>query len=227
MKNCLKTRLSIAVALLFTAGMVHAQAAPVESDLSPVAVAVPAPAVEAPAPSVEPVSPAFSSMNLFDQDIGNDDLVRDVARYRTREGRIDALSDLEKAQLEREKARIQSRLELLELQTLLANDGKVPEEAPAEPAPGSPEAAALALAVYEPKPMVRSIYGHGNNSFAEIYIGSAKIVATQGTILATGERVVDISPAGVVVVKGGRRQVLQVVGSAGVQPAALAPAPAR
>lgn len=235
MKNRLNTRLAFAVALALAAGMVHAQtsptttASPVDAPqavgLVPAEVSTPVEAtqVQTPATVIENQgASSFSSMSLVDEDMGNDDLVRDVARLRTREGRVEAMSDLEKAQLEREKGLIQARLDLLELRNLLANDGKAPSETPAQAAPGAPGAASAPVAVYQPQPVVRSIYGHGDNSFAEIYIGSAKIVATKGTVLATGERVVDISPAGVVVVKRGRRQVLQVAGSAGIQPASVA-----
>lgn len=231
MKNRLTNRLACAIALTLVAGLAHAQSAPpppmVEAVptaeavpmAAPAPTSAPAPASAPTAPVVEQVAQAFSSMSVLDDHLGNDDLVRDIARYRTREGRIDAMSDLEKAQLEREKDRIQARLDLMELQALLANGGKKPEEkVAAAPEPGTPAAAAAIAAVYQPQPVVRSIYGHGENSFAEIYIGSAKIVATKGTVLATGERIVDISPAGVVVIKRGRRQVLQVVGSAGTQP---------
>ena len=227
MKNRLTNRLACAIALTLMAGLAHAQSAPpppmVEAVpaavAAPMAAPAPAPTSTPPAPVVEQVAPAFSSMSVLDDHLGNDDLVRDIARYRTRESRIDAMSDLEKAQLEREKDRIQARLDLMELQALMANGGKKPEEKVADaPAPGTPAAAAAIAAAYQPQPVVRSIYGHGENSFAEIYIGSAKIVATKGTVLATGERIVDISPAGVVVIKRGRRQVLQVVGSAGTQP---------
>ena len=221
MKNRLQTRLAIALASTLVAGLVQAQTtpSPAEDQASTPAVAMPvASPAPAAAPAVSQVPSTFSSGSLLDDHLGNDDLVRDIARYRTREGRIDAMSDLEKAQLEREKARIQARLDLMELEATLARGGKKEEEKPAAPTPGTPEAAAAAAAVYQPQPVVRSIYGQGGNSFAEIYIGATKIVATKGTVLATGERVVDISPSGVVVVKRGRRQVLQVAGSAGIQP---------
>lgn len=236
MKNRLNTRLAFAVALALAAGMVHAQTSPSTTPssadapqavgLAPAEVSTPVEVSQVQAPSTVVQSQgasSFSSMGLVDDDLGNDDLVRDVARLRTREGRVEAMSDLEKAQLEREKGLIQARLDLLELQNLLANDGKDPAEETATQATlGAPGAASAPVAVYQPQPVVRSIYGHGDNSFAEIYIGSAKIVATKGTVLATGERVVDISPAGVVVVKRGRRQILQVAGSAGIQPASAA-----
>lgn len=169
-----------------------------------------------------PFHPMPSPLEVGDEDVRNDDLVRDIARYRTREGRLGAMTALETAHLQREKARIQARLELLEQQMLLASGGKSKEVEKQEVE--EREAAQAAAPVYvPPAPVVRSIYGHGQNTFAEIYIGATKVIATPGTVLSTGEKVIDITPSGVVVVKGGRRQVLQVAGSAGVNPSPATP----
>lgn len=225
MKNRTKIHLALSVALSLTIAAAHAQTAPTVAPLvAPAVVAdqvpppvVSAPAVASPQAIVVPVAEP-SQVSDPTATMAADDMTRDISRLRTRVSVIDAMMDLDQAQVAREKAQIQAQLDLLELKQKLANDGREPSEQTG-PEPGTPAALALAV-MLEPQPVVRSIYGYAGDSFAEIYVGSAKIIATEGTVLSTGARVVKISPAGVVIVKRGRRSVLQVAGSAGTQPSA-------
>jgi hypothetical protein len=79
-------------------------------------------------------------------------------------------------------------------------------------------AAALALAVKraEPVPYINSVYSYGNDSYAEIVLGSNKVIATRGTMLVNGDRVVSISPSGVVVSGRHGRKTFPVRGSASI-----------
>lgn len=228
MNNRLLLPLVSALVMALAGSHVSAQESPLDALVAPPPVATPVAVAEPVEPSGAaqddmvfqpvPFHAMPSPLELGDENVRNDDLVRDIARYRTRESRLDAMSNLETTHLQREKARIQARLELLEQQNLLMAGGKTAEEERQEEEALATEQAAAPVYV-PPAPVVRSIYGHGGNAFAEIYIGMTKVVATPGTVLATGERVVDITPSGVVVIKNGRRQVLQVAGSAGVNPA--------
>lgn len=239
MNKCLMIPLASALSLLLASGVAHAQDASsgamdpaLESLVAPTTQAIPAPEDLQDQGRSEPAQGEMvfqpipyqsmpSPLEPDDAGMRNDDLVRDIARYQTRESRIEAMIDLESAHLERERSRIQARLNLMEQHALLAAANRPPEEREREEAEQeAAEAEQAAAPVYvPPQPVVRSIYGHGDNSFAEIYIGATKIIATKGTVLSTGERVIDITSSGVAVTKDGRRQVLRVAGSAGIQAA--------
>lgn len=174
-------------------------------------------AVPSPAPSTMPVT-SLPSIDAMD----DDDLVRRLARVNAQRGVVQAEASLDQARLSSEAASLEGQIKILELRNQVANGGKKPEErAPGGAgAPASTPAQAAAILAYQaPQPAVRSIYGYGTNGYAEIYVGTDKVVATPGTVLSTGHRVVNIGPNGVVVVKNGRRQTLPVRGSAGTLPA--------
>lgn len=155
--------------------------------------------------------------------MGDDDLTREVARLNKHRDVIQAQMDLDKTRASRNQALLQNQLDLLKLQSTITGFGKESSKAGAQAkgtAEGSESSASSAapLSMVLPPPQVRSIYGFGDNVYAEIYVGSAKVLATRGTVLSGGEKVVDITPSSVVVLKNGRRQVLPVSGSAGIQP---------
>lgn len=188
-------------------------AAPAQATAAPAAQA---PAVQAPARQAGPASlsgvgPAVMS---------DDDLTREVARIRAHIEVLDANQDLLKAQAANDLQVIQNEIERRKLSDELAGMSRAPAASAAAPAGGTTASASAAAAPVEIQPVVRSIYGYDGQSFAEIYIGGAKILATQGTVLATGHRVVAIGPGGVELLRKGRRSVLHVAGSAGVNPVA-------
>lgn len=204
---------------------------------TPVAVA-PAPVQATPAsapavaPAPAPAAPVIATQPLAIDTLSDDDLVRRLARLNAQKDVLQAEMSLDQARASRQAAVLESQIKLLELQQQVANGGKKPEAREASAA-ASPAAAAF---VYQaPQPAVRSVYGYGENAYAEVYVGSDKILATPGTVLSSGHRVVEIGPNGVVLVKNGRRQTLPVRGSAGVPstpvsnsvPVGLPPAPPR
>lgn len=194
-------------------------AAPVVAAPSP--AVVPAPAVVAPAPAVIPApstpSPVINLGNMTDTsaDLADDDLLRTRSRLSARRDLVKAQQELDQALLSRQQAQVEGQIKLEQLRVSAANGGKKPEEVQAQKQAAAATAAVVAVA-RAPQPVVRSIYGFGDNAYAEIYIGTNKILANRGTVLDSGERVVDFTPNGVVVVdKRGRRQTLRVRGSAG------------
>ena len=219
------------------AGAPPAVAAPAPAP-APVAV-VPAPVqatpAAAPAVSPAPAAPVIATQPLAVDTLSDDDLVRRLARLNAQKDVLQAEMSLDRARASRQAAVLESQIKLLELQQQVANGGKKPEAREASTASSSAAAAAAAFVYQAPQPAVRSVYGYGQNAYAEIYVGSDKILATPGTVLSSGHRVVEIGPNGVVLVKNGRRQTLPVRGSAGVQstpvsnsvPMGLPPAPPR
>lgn len=75
----------------------------------------------------------------------------------------------------------------------------------------------------EVKPSVRSIYSFDGKWFAEIVVGTNKVLASPGTVLVGGSKVVSISSSNVVVLNKGKRSVLPLDGSASVSAQAIAP----
>lgn len=247
MKNHSKLFLAVAsiVALAGLAGGVVAQgtgAAPVAPGPTGIPVAAPSPAAPA-VPQVTPaqpvaattssviapasVAPTVSSIDTLD----DDDLVRRIARLNAQKDVLQAEMSLDQARASRQAAVLESQIKTLELQSQVANGGKKPEAR--EGGSVSTGGASGASVVYQaPQPAVRSVYGYGPNGYAEIYVGSDKILATPGTVLSSGHRVAEIGPNGVVLIKNGRRQNLPVRGSAGISsgvapvaPVGLPPAP--
>lgn len=78
------------------------------------------------------------------------------------------------------------------------------------------QAAALARKIAQ-TPYVNSVYMYGDKAYAEIVIGSTWTMASPGTVLTSGDRVVDISPSGVVVSGRKGRRTLPVRGSAAIE----------
>lgn len=187
---------------------------------SPVAPApvVAAPAVPLATPVATPVSsPVINLGNMTDTtaDMADDDLLRTRARISSRRDLVKAQQELDQAILSRQQAQVEGQIKLEQLRLSAANGGKKPEEIQAQQKAAA-STAAVAAVVLAPQPVVRSIYGFGDNAYAEIYVGNNKILANRGTVLDGGERVVDFTPNGVVLVdKRGRRQTLRVRGSAG------------
>lgn len=198
-------------------------AAPAVAAPSPAPSVVTAPVIGPPAapagvPSVAPsTAPVVNLGNMTDTsaDLVDDDLLRTRARLSARRDLIKAQQELDQALLSRQQAQVEGQIKLEQLRVSAANGGKKPEEVQAQKQAAAATAAVISVA-RAPQPIVRSIYGFGDNAYAEIYVGSNKILANRGTVLDGGERVVDFTPNGVVLVdKRGRRQTLRVRGSAG------------
>lgn len=108
------------------------------------------------------------------------------------------------------------RLAERELSDVIAGRDKESEKAAATQAGGAPGAGPTAAAPPPPPaPLVNSIYGYGDEMYAEIVLGSTKILATKGTVLADGSRVTDISASGVEIASRRGKKRLMVRGAAG------------
>lgn len=81
-------------------------------------------------------------------------------------------------------------------------------------APLPPGAAVVAVPV-KPEPYVNSVYGYGNDMYAEIVLGQTKVLATKGTVLTDGSRVIAVSNTGVTISSKGRTKKLAIRGAAG------------
>ncbi len=188
------------------------------------AVLTPAPVVapaSAPTPVIAPVVPTpvapINLGNLTDSssELSDDDLLRTRSRLSARRDLVKAQQELDQALLSRQTAQVEGQIKLEQLKVSAANGGRKPEEVQAQKAAAA-ASAVVAAAVQAPQPVVRSIYGFGDNAYAEIYVGNNKILANRGTVLDGGQTVVDFTPNGVVLAdKRGRRQTLRVRGSAG------------
>ena len=75
--------------------------------------------------------------------------------------------------------------------------------------------APVVAAPVKPEPYVNSVYGYGNDMYAEIILGQTKILATKGTLLTDGSRVVSVSNSGVTISTKGRTKRLAIRGAAG------------
>lgn len=83
-------------------------------------------------------------------------------------------------------------------------------------APGPlPSGGNMAMTAVNPEPYVNSVYGYGNDMYAEIVVGRTKVLATKGTVLLDGSRVISVSNSGVTISSKGRSKKLAIRGSAG------------
>ena len=201
-------------------------ASPEPAQAVPAATSAPPAAPETRATSPKSRALAVSTAGLDRTALlSDDDLTREVARIRARIEVLDADQDLLQAQAAHELQRLQNELARRKLLDEMAGVGQ--DKTASTGTSASPSGVVVAVPV-EVLPVVRSIYGYDGQSFAEIYVGGAKIIATEGTVLATGHRVVAIGPSGVELLRKGRRSVLHVAGSAGINPispAGLPPSP--
>ena len=228
MKN--RSRFSFAlVALIGVIGTCAAQNPPISASKAPAVAPVPAlgraaaPTVAVPVPvPVSPVSSPVASNPLGDglpedgtETLSNDNLVRAIARLKARQSVIESQQALDQALAEREKALLQGKLDRLKLQQQIANGGREPSrDAMGAIATGPSGRPSVPVMPPPPQPVVRSTYGYGASSYAEIYVGANKVMARPGTVLPlTGHRIVSISDGGVIVVdRRGRRGVWPVSG---------------
>lgn len=138
----------------------------------------------------------------------DDNLVRAISTSQAKKIVIETDSELEQARLKAEFDRKEAERKIGEV------EGKTPARGGAVAA--GPVVGPMAQEVYRaPAPVVRSIYGIGDRVFAEIYVGSDKVVARKGTVLSSGEKVEKIEGGVVHLVKGKTRSKLRVSGSAG------------
>lgn len=78
-----------------------------------------------------------------------------------------------------------------------------------------PPGATIVAAPVKPEPYVNSVYGYGNDMYAEIVLGQTKVLATKGTLLTDGSRVISVSNSGVTISSRGRTKRLAIRGAAG------------
>lgn len=217
-------------------GMQNVQAIQQQTSTGQPPTVVAAPDTQAPAPAVSsapvftsPVQPVAASSPA---ELSDDDLMRNLARLQARKAMVEAEGSLETAELNRQKNRLAGQAALTKAG---AEAARIQEDPFGEKAKARDEAAKLAtvrasspagvarggVAYGGPPTLVRSIYGYGDQAYAEMVIGYDKVLATPGTVLTTGERVVSIGSGGVVVIKNGKRRTLPVSGSASTSSAIL------
>ena len=140
---------------------------------------------------------------------GSDQTLREIAYLQT-----------EVALNGKRKERLESMSALKEAERgftdVLAGKSKDDKAVGPNGAPGAAGAAPIAiLAPVKPEPYVNSVYGYGDEMYAEIVIGSTKILASKGTVLSDGSRVSAISSSTVTLTgkKGTKRLIVR--GAAG------------
>jgi type IV pilus biogenesis protein PilP len=174
--------------------------------------------LQAPAPQVSPpvsgAAPATAASyqvpaagpGIFE---GSDQTLREIAYLQT-----------EVALNGKRKERIESMSALKEAERgfvdVLAGKSKDDKGGAGPGGAAAPGATAVPIAVIvKPEAYVNSVYGYGNDMYAEIVIGSTKVLASKGTVLSDGSRVTAISSSGVTVSgKKGTKRLL-VRGAAG------------
>lgn len=162
--------------------------------------------VAAPAPSSTGyVVPPSSNLGIFE---GSSQKLREMAFLKTE-------VELNKAR----QARLESMSTLRDSEKTYQDpsyDPKAPkEETRLVDGKAVPAAAPVAI---EPQPFVNSVYGYGDQMYAEIIIlGMGKVLASKGTVLADGSKVVSVSNNGVVISgkKGIKRLSIRGSASAG------------
>lgn len=117
---------------------------------------------------------------------------------------------------DKRKARLDSMSALKEAERNFVDQlsGRAASNAPGA-APGAADAPAAAVAPPKPEPYVNSVYGFGDDMYAEIVIGSTKVLASKGTVLSDGSRVSAISSSSVTLSRRGSTKRLLVRGAAG------------
>lgn len=117
---------------------------------------------------------------------------------------------------DKRKARLDSMSALKEAERNFVDQlsGRTASAAPGA-APGGAAAPAVAITPPKPEPYVNSVYGFGDDMYAEIVIGSTKVLASRGTVLSDGSRVSAISSSSVTLSRRGSTKRLLVRGAAG------------
>lgn len=139
---------------------------------------------------------------------GSDQTLREIAYLQTEV----ALNGKRKELMESRTALKESERDLTDQLAGRSKDDKqaaAPGGAPAA-APG-----AVAVVMAKPEPYVNSVYGYGDEMYAEIVIGSTKVLASKGTVLSDGSRVSAISASSVTISGRGGTKRLLVRGAAG------------
>lgn len=185
-----------------------------------------APAPGAPGDSTRPIvrnNPALmtpytvprSAEGIFED---SDLTLREISYLAAERDRLNAMSERENAfvtQINARRAVIDALESPTQAQVREEEKAKQAADRALEAEQARPAAGLAAAAAPAPQPFVNSIYSYDNKSYAEIFIGANKVVATEGTVLVTGERVVSITPEGVVISGRKGRKTLRVIGTAG------------
>lgn len=191
-----KKILTLSLAGCLIAGGAFAQTAP----------AALAPALEAPIAVPAAVAPPSSYNNVSD-----DMLIRGAARKKVLQDSLTSDANLIAAQGKVEQAKLKNNLDVSKLNADLTKSSQPVVQA------GSKGVASTAAPVQEVSPVLYAIYGSGSNMVAEIFFGSTKWIAKQGSVSHLGDRVVSITDNQVTMLdKKGRKKVLNVAGSAGI-----------
>lgn len=150
------------------------------------------------------VVPPASNLGLFE---GSSQKLREMAFLKTE-------VELNKAR----QARLESMSTLNTAEKIYADpsyDPKAPKDQ-TQIVNGKAVPVSVTPVAVEPQPYVNSVYGFGDQMYAEIIIlGTGKVLASKGTVLADGSKVISVSNNGVVVSgkKGTRR--IPIRGAAG------------
>lgn len=233
-KYKIKSKLALS-ALVLMASSVNAQtllttvpaAAPAPVPAMPAVAAPAAPAVQQAVPAA-PAAPQTQAVSALQANIQaqqaqqqsqsqaqssdlNDEatLVRQVAKKQAKLSLLLMEAKVDKALMDAERERLKFEKEKNEA-TAAANPVPVAQPAPAAGGAALPVAA---IAPVEEAPLytVKSTYSFDGKSFAEISNGTSKVVATPGSTLPGGAKVVSISASSVVIApKNGKKITLFV-----------------
>lgn len=178
--------------------------------------------VPSPAQMVTPYTVPPSGPGIFQ---GSDQTFREISYLTAEVDLIDARTKREEAL----KKQAEAHGQLVDIATgknKVAPGGQAggPNATAAEPAKLTPEQEKLAAQnklLEEARriaetPYVNSVYMYGDKAYAEIVLGSTWVMASNGTQLLNGDKVVSISQSGVVVTGKKGRRTLPVRGSASV-----------
>lgn len=162
-------------------------------------------------------------------------LFREASRQQARLTLMKLLSDVEKKRMDMERERMKFAEEQYESQQKIGGGSARPAgttigsmspaaQPSSSPSGAQPQASAQSVEpAIEENISVRSIYSFDGQSYAELMVGSAKVIARPGTELINGDKVVTIDQGRVVVLRNGERKVLPLEGSASTSPQAIAP----
>lgn len=217
--NCTKNTLGVGLLLALASLQAQAQsAAPSPQPLAPpptvgqplnphVPVAAPVPVQTAPAQ----FTPAFPAAAPMDEST----LLNEVGKSQSRMTLLSIQAKMEQMEMDMKRNRLKFAVEQQEM-AAKEQEAKAQQNTAKGLSADGTKTAKAADAVPEVKPSVRRVYSFDGNWFAEMIVGSSKVLARPGTVLIDGSRVQSINLSSVVVLKKGRRQVLPIEGNASI-----------
>lgn len=218
--NCTKNTLGVGLLLALASLQAQAQsAAPSPQPLAPpptvgqplnphAPVATPVQVQQVPAQLTPSAYPASASMD-------ESTLLNEVGKSQSRMTLLSIQAKMEQMEMDMKRNRLKFAVEQQEM-AAKEQQAKAQQNAAKGLSADGTKAAKAADAVPEVKPSVRRVYSFDGNWFAEMVVGSSKVLAKPGTVLIDGSRVQSISLSSVVVLNKGRRQVLPIEGNASI-----------